>query len=303
LMRKNQECVAFAHVENVSFPETSGHSVNMMPFLLDDFSTLPEDLCEAYGPMIKTCRNSLPPKRENEVRVAYLTVQESDVSKGESQRRPGLHTEGFAYLPCEKSGHEILSHPYWHHWGFGKVLRQGKFSGGIFMASDVDDSTHVYNTIVPDNLVGAGGDLEHLRPVFNECMPDPPLPRTNSGKNNGHVPYAACGAAHERRARVTFDAPMRVRGPISIQANQLFWMTDHTPHESMPLKEGQRRKFFRLVTGRVDAWFAAHSTPNPLGTMPDARIITQDKFTGREVVRDVPQEGVADRGLSSLTIA
>ncbi len=38
-------------------------------------------------------------------------------------------------------------------------------------------------------------------------------------------------------------------------------------HESLVLKEGTTRQFFRLVTGEVCAWFTAHNTPNPLSEL------------------------------------
>merc|ERR1712087_653476 len=68
---------------------------------------------------------------------------------------------------------------------------------------------------------------------------------------------------------------------VSLQANELIWMTDRTPHESMPLKGDQPRQFFRLVTRGIDTWFAAHSTMNPLGVQPEATIVNYDKFTGK----------------------
>ena len=209
-MKENSDCVAFAHVDNICFPKYSGRSANMMPFLLDDLTTLPEELRDAYGDLIKTCRRTLSRVASEDTRVAYLTVQESVVTHGEAQRRPGLHTEGFSYLPCETSGQRVLQHPYWHAWGFGHVLRPGHFSGGIFMASNVANSTNVYNAFVPDALVGAGGDIEHLRPILTQWLPEPPAPRANTGKERGHVPYAARGEAH---LRDMFDRD-RVRCPL-----------------------------------------------------------------------------------------
>ena len=61
-------------------------------------------------------------------------------------------------------------------------------------------------------------------------------------------------------------------------------MTDKTPHESLPVpvSAGNNvcRQYFRLVLGPVSAWFAEHSTPNPLGTVPppEVRIVHGDKF-------------------------
>ena len=63
-----------------------------------------------------------------------------------------------------------------------------------------------------------------------------------------------------------------------MKENVLYWMTDETPHEAMPQKESGFRQFFRLVTSKVDVWYKQHSTENPLGIEPNARIIEENKF-------------------------
>ena len=111
-------------------------------------------------------------------------------------------------------------------------MGEGEFTGGIFMASTVNDSCHVYNALVPTELVGAGGDVEHLRPTLNEMLPEAAIPRARveHGAQGRNMPR---GPAHMLDM---FEADARVKGPISLQANELFWMTDRTPHESLPLK-------------------------------------------------------------------
>ena len=59
-------------------------------------------------------------------------------------------------------------------------------------------------------------------------------------------------------------------------ANNLFWLHDRTPHASLPVKGD--RQFFRLVVGKVSVWFSRHSTANPLGIQPKARIVHENKF-------------------------
>lgn len=294
----NEQCIAFAHIDTTEFPAPSkdGRNVNMMPFLLGDVESLPEDL-RCYWPMIEQCTESLVPtaatykppptgiarRRRDKAQfaghVGYLTVQESVVHKGASQRRPGLHTEGFTRLPCESGS--CVSHPYWHSWGFGRSMSNGKFKGGIFMASNVDDSCHVYNALVPAQLIGRGGDIEHLRATLQEHLPAPPRPRTRASADHAARAIEAKGAPVGDAHMTSSHGGQRVDGPISLQANELFWMTDRTPHQSMPLAAGTHRMFFRLVAGKIDSWFAAHSTPNPLGTLPQTRTVDIDKFTGR----------------------
>ena len=66
------------------------------------------------------------------------------------------------------------------------------------------------------------------------------------------------------------------------EAGEMVWMTDRTPHESVSIPAGTKRRYVRLVCSDVTAWYAAHSTPNPLGVVPpeDVKIIQGDKFIG-----------------------
>jgi len=65
-----------------------------------------------------------------------------------------------------------------------------------------------------------------------------------------------------------------------LDAGELCWLTDRTPHMPLPLNCPTHRQFFRLVTEGVNVWYAKHSTPNPLGIVPpdNVRIIEEDKF-------------------------
>jgi hypothetical protein len=54
-----------------------------------------------------------------------------------------------------------------------------------------------------------------------------------------------------------------------LQAGELVWMTDCTPHEALPQKEAGHRQFFRVVTPYNSHWHADHSTPNLLVNLPD----------------------------------
>lgn len=66
-----------------------------------------------------------------------------------------------------------------------------------------------------------------------------------------------------------------------LEASTLYWMSDQTPHESMPCAKSVYRQYFRLVTSSVSVWYDQHSTKNPLGIVPDPEvtvILTHDKF-------------------------
>ena len=229
----------------VAFPEFSGVNVNMMPIDLSkrrEAGHLPDEVLP-YLPMLERCCCLWRTRRatENEARLAYLTIHESDVAEGASQRRPGLHVESPGI--ARGAAAAVLAPGAHHHWGRGIVLREGRIKDGIFMASSVADTTRLWNCRIRDergDIVGPAGDIERLRPLLE-------------------------GVAS-----------------ATLQANELAWMSDLTPHESLPMPRGGRRQYFRLVAGEVSAWYRDHSTPNPsfdLAAVPGAPpVVLGNKF-------------------------
>lgn len=67
-----------------------------------------------------------------------------------------------------------------------------------------------------------------------------------------------------------------------MSARSLYWMSDTTPHEGLPLTDAQTRVYFRLVVGKLSLWYTEHNTPNPLGVLPDAQIVHGDKFSAKD---------------------
>ncbi len=137
-------------------------------------------------------------------------------------------------------------------WGYGTVCFKdcAQPTGGIFMASTVGGTTRIWNTRVcdaaGDGVIGPHGNLERLRPLLD-----------------GRV------ASH------------------TLEANELAWMTDRTPHESLPVPDGDGapRQYFRLVVGKVDLWYAAHSTANPRCGPDTVRVVAGDKFASAPPLR------------------
>lgn len=229
------------------FPEPTGINVNMMPFRLGDLffdggKNVP-DFLKGYVKLVRQC--PVPVHTPNGWwRVVYLSVHESFVERGQSQRRHGLHIE----RPGSKTGtcrvvpfsKEYASEYRDIAWGLGYADRNGHPVDGIFMASTVSDSCAVYPCLIerPGEVTDAHGSIEHMRRALE-------------------------------RAGVQ---------PAKLKANQLCWITDRTPHESLPLETGQYRQWFRLVVGPISTWFSKHCTPNPLGVQPDAPISDEDKF-------------------------
>ena len=243
----------------ITFPEPTDININMMPFIMaQEFEdTKLPDYLEPYFEMIEhALYNEYDLRGMEELgKVGYLTIHESLVEEGQSQRRPGLHTEspGVVYVKnemedknCEElsiekgSGYDkIYPLPVW--WGAGYKSVHCPV-GGIYMASNVSNSCKIWDCLIEaDNngveLIRKYGDIEHLR-----CfLPEPRIAK----------------------------------------ANMIYWISDRTPHESLPLKKGTYRQFFRLVTHKVSIWYEDHSTKNPNGVVPDpkmTRIVKGSKF-------------------------
>lgn len=219
-------------VTDLEFPPPRGININMMPFIVGDRKSLPEELA-GYWPMIEACERS---GKTSNRQVGYLTISEGVVEAGKSQRRGGVHTDMTCvrrlreWSPAQEREPTELSY---FTWGWGRVS-DGQFLGGIYMASNLDDTCAVWDTKVEE--MGLRGDVEHLR--------------------------AHLGTG------------------VHMKAGELWWMTDRTPHESLPLQSQAHRQYFRYVTSGISAWYEAHSTKNPLGVVPSAnvRILRENKF-------------------------
>lgn len=234
------------HQRAIVFPPFTGININMMPFIMGDKSSLPEEY-HSYWPILEACD---PIGKTGSIldggKIGYLTIHETDVIPGSSQRRRGMHTESPGMI---RIGASLVP----GGWGAGQLLdpepgrkRQAiRLFGGIYMASNVADSCMVWPCLLEKQMVGEFGDCQHLRPL--------------------------CGKGE------------------TLGANELVWMTDATPHESLPLPNGGRRQYFRLVAGGVSVWYSHHSTTNRLGIKPNAIVLANNKFTEEsQIAADSP---------------
>lgn len=55
---------------------------------------------------------------------------------------------------------------------------------------------------------------------------------------------------------------------VALKGSHMYWMTDRTPHEQIPLQCGTYVQQFQLVTSKVDEWNLDEWTRNPLGVKP-----------------------------------
>lgn len=214
----------FALSEPARWPKSKGRYCNMMPFIMNKKSSLPKEF-HCYWELIEATNTTYTDA------VGYLTIDERTVTKGESHRRPGLHTERPGHIVTAFT--EVI--PVF--WGRGSWV--GYPEGGIYMASNVENSCEVYNVLVedPSSCVAEHGDAEHMR----------------------------------------FALPDAKRGIM--KKDTIYWITDRTPHASLPLPEDTHRQYFRLVTSEITHWFEEHSTANPLCKLPEnVIVVTGSKF-------------------------
>jgi hypothetical protein len=151
--------MSYHSVAPVVFPAPSDLRVNMMPILAGDPESIP-DYLRGYIPLIDTA--TFTPGE-----VIYLTVHESAVLPGISQRRGGIHTEGTNMLCWGGGG-----------WGGGspapsepkkpaKPAPKAIYEAGVFMAS-TDGRCRVWDCISHD--VNEHGELASPPHAHSEDM-------------------------------------------------------------------------------------------------------------------------------------
>lgn len=131
----------------VQFPEPKDININMMPIVMGRKNTIPEEY-HGYLPIIEACNF----EKDS---IVYLTIHESKVEKGKSQRRGGIHTESFKMMDNENAS-----------WGGGSW--GGK--EGLYMAS-TDGACRIWDTET-SNVDFHGGVLEDLSSIDSfKCEP------------------------------------------------------------------------------------------------------------------------------------
>lgn len=247
---------SFKIIGRLPFPAPRGRCVNMMPVDLWHLeSTLPADLHD-YIPLIRACpvllysfddfdANGFRVK-ERKQRIVYLTVHETEtVPAGTTQRRSGLHIErpGSSRITngwlCNRE-----ADPSKHRelcWGLGCCISK---DGNTDMPVD---GIYMASTVAGSSAVYSAL-IKEPEAVTDAHGALPEVMRTHLGE------------------------------PYTLNARELCWMTDRTPHEALPQPSTGPRQFFRLVAGPISVWYSRHNTPNPLGVQPEAPISDEDKF-------------------------
>jgi hypothetical protein len=248
----------------LEFPPPQDININMMPIkLLDLDNTLPPQL-HAYRGIIQSCwyiRYKLDGNgncaHNEDTEVAYLTIHESYVEPGQTHRRPGLHIERPGIVGSQDT--RLFKRP-----------TNERMQAICHYSANPQTPTPEERAYM--NLAwGLGTWCEGLpvhgiymaSTVDDSCALYPALIVNPWEVTDAH------GRCESLRNRLP--------SPTLTKANKLYWMTDRTPHESLPTSTGGYRQFFRLVVGPISTWYAKHNTANPLCD-PEAPISHEDKF-------------------------
>lgn len=150
-------------LQTIRFPDFTGVCVNMMPIVMGDASTLPPFL-QHYLPLIESCDFE-------KGTVVYLTIHESIVKEGQSQRRGGIHTEAFN---AQKTS---LSWGGGGTWGGQKGIYMASTDGACRIwpveTSEVDSHGQV---LKPQNLPKANKCEAHVMYWMTDQTPHEALP-------------------------------------------------------------------------------------------------------------------------------
>ena len=249
----NYKGVFASIVASVKFPISTDININMMPIIIGNRCSIPKEYHQ-YIPLLMAC----PINRSEYGKIGYLTIHESVVEEDQtSQRRKGAHTESPGTIYYDPKTYQVVKKSEWNiqhdspmtvAWGCGNYHENFKkictFEGGIYMASNVTNSTKVWNCEIKDVKKSSEKSTRSDGVVVDEY-----------------------GGLEKNQMHHFLD-----KGNV-LKAGEMCWMTDTTPHESLALAKGTARSYFRLVTSDISVWFEEHSTKNPYGVIPPSNVV------------------------------
>lgn len=154
----------FKKLTTIELPKFSGTRILMMPFVMEDIETLPDNLAHYKSTVEELVK--LSPEREG---VGYLTIDEKHVVKGKTQRLKGLHVDGLGCdsrqtlsvwarfgikQMCERQWNNMKLQWYHSAVGIGGMLTVSNPAGCRAWNKDFEGK------------INENGDCEHLREQF-----------------------------------------------------------------------------------------------------------------------------------------
>jgi hypothetical protein len=218
----------FRELKPVFLPEFSNIRVLMLPVMLQDIESLPNDLrCykQTYQELV-----DLSPVKEG---VAYLTIDERYVEKGQTLRVRGLHVDGIG-----AEGKMNLS--IWATHG----LR-------CYLSSMWDEGAKKWYY----GAAGIGGMITVSNP--EGC-------RAWHKEFTGRIEWD--GSCEKLREHFP-DSESTV-----FKAGMAYWCNSSCVHESIPMAGDAQRVFVRLSMPSKAPWYSGYTT-NPKGVKPTGPVV------------------------------
>eukprot|EP00931_Biecheleriopsis_adriatica_P061118 TRINITY_DN3673_c0_g1_i1.p1 TRINITY_DN3673_c0_g1~~TRINITY_DN3673_c0_g1_i1.p1 ORF type:complete len:355 (+),score=38.18 TRINITY_DN3673_c0_g1_i1:65-1129(+) len=272
------------------------------------------DSSEEHVQVIIKCCEAVPEKYEEYIqqdKTAFLVPSISCTLLAATRSRPctvhltetlefpppqGININMMPFIQGDKSS---IPEEFQHYWPLIRLCRKNGCNGG---ADTFNPGKEIGYLTIHESLTAPG--QSHRRPGIHTEAPglmmlSPGLVEINPGWGGGQ----AWGQDGIYMASNVSDSlkvwPVKLRNEVighmgdcehlrsllgdgsTVQAGELIWLTDHTPHESLPLETEAYRQYFRVVVGTVSVWYSKHSTANRLGVEPnpdETKILDEDKF-------------------------
>lgn len=235
----------------LQFPEYTGTRVMMLPIILGNPDSLPTDVLPKswHEPIMALgeLATQIAPTVAN--KVAYLTIDESVVLPGLTQRRPGLHTDGYAEF--DESGE----------------LAYGGWSGGAWAAPPRrEPKPEPKPERTPDPWRGGWGGGAWANGYGLGML-----------TASTHVGCEAYEQVFEGRPGSNGDCAHLVeqlnsQNRVILEPGKIYAMDGDTVHQSLTHAIKTARQFVRLSMPSDAAWYEGY-TENSLGILPTGPIL------------------------------
>ena len=171
---------------------------------------------------------------------------------------------------------------------------------GVYVASNIQTikawNCKVRSDKTNDSVIGPSGNVSHLREMFTQpaggiggeggcgCVDGGGGCGGGGGLDGDGGGVGSCGCGGGDGGD----------GGEILKECKMYWLTDRTPHQLIPLKRGSYVQEFRLVTSEVGVWYENEWTKNPLGVQPDnikTIILRKSQKSQRRVINGTTKKG------------
>lgn len=249
----------FKRLGIVTFPTFHNVRVMMMPVVIGD--PLPPSL-EHYDELVG---QMVIHAGQHKGQIGYLTIDEKDITPGQSHRRPGLHVDSVHVVEPEPT----FVHPHWEKLPEPPAVpAPDPMMVRLRTLEAENKKLHTANKKLQAALdtaraVGSWGSREHgMLLVASDFGCNLYSGMFEGGTDNE-------GGCEHLRAQCGTPSPMT--------PNVIHWLGGLCVHESLPMAKPTRRQLVRLSLPSEGPWFEGY-TESPLGVKPTGPILPRRVF-------------------------